>query len=37
VGPPFPIPKSGVEAIWNHNLRWVGAAFVERGVDVLLD
>jgi hypothetical protein len=24
VGPPFPIPKSGVEAIWNHNLRWVG-------------
>jgi hypothetical protein len=25
VGPPFPIPKSGVEAIWNHNLRWRGA------------
>ena len=24
VGPPFPIPKSGVEAIWNHNLRWRG-------------
>ena len=24
VGPPFPIPKSGVEAIWNHNLRWIG-------------
>ena len=24
VGPPFPIPKSGVEAIWNHNLRWAG-------------
>jgi len=25
VGPPFPIPKSGVEVIWNHNLRWRGA------------
>jgi hypothetical protein len=25
VGPPFPIPKSGIEAIWNHNLRWRGA------------
>jgi hypothetical protein len=29
VGPPFPIPKSGIEAIWNHNLRWRGAR-VER-------
>jgi len=29
VGPPFPIPKSGVEVIWNHNLRWRGAR-VER-------
>ncbi len=25
VGPPFPIPQSGVEVIWNHNLRWRGA------------
>jgi len=25
VGPPFPIPKSGIEVIWNHNLRWRGA------------
>ena len=25
VGPPFPIPKSGLEVIWNHNLRWRGA------------
>ncbi len=25
VGPPSPIPKSGVEVIWNHNLRWRGA------------
>jgi hypothetical protein len=25
VGPPFPIPRSGVEVIWNHNLRWRGA------------
>jgi hypothetical protein len=24
VGVPFPIPQSGVEAIWNHNLRWRG-------------
>ena len=24
VGPPFPIPQSGVEVIWNHNLRWRG-------------
>ena len=25
IGPPFPLPKSGVEVIWNHNLRWRGA------------
>jgi hypothetical protein len=25
VGPPFPIPHSGVEVVWNHNLRWRGA------------
>ena len=24
VGPPFPIPKNGVEVVWNHNLRWRG-------------
>lgn len=24
VSSPFPIPKSGVELIWNHNLRWRG-------------
>jgi len=24
VGAPFPIPQSGVEVIWNHNLRWRG-------------
>ncbi len=23
-GIPFPIPKSGLEVIWNHNLRWAG-------------
>ena len=23
-GIPFPIPQNGNEAIWNHNLRWVG-------------
>ena len=26
---PFPIPKSGVEVVWNHNLRWRGM-YVER-------
>lgn len=26
-GIPFPIPKSGAEAIWNHELRWRGYAF----------
>jgi hypothetical protein len=25
VGPPFPIPQSGLEVVWNHNLRWRGA------------
>ncbi len=24
VSSPFPIPRSGVEALWNHNLRWRG-------------
>jgi hypothetical protein len=24
VGPPFPLPRSGVEVVWNHNLRWRG-------------
>jgi len=24
VGSPFPVPRSGVEVIWNHNLRWRG-------------
>ena len=24
VSSPFPIPSSGVEVIWNHNLRWRG-------------
>ncbi|MEQ8964306.1 MAG: DUF1329 domain-containing protein [Azospirillaceae bacterium] len=27
---PFPIPESGVEAIWNHLLRWRGNAFLRR-------
>jgi hypothetical protein len=26
-GIPFPIPKNGVEAIWNHKLAWRGAAW----------
>jgi len=24
IGSPFPIPANGLEAIWNHNLRWRG-------------
>ena len=24
ISSPFPIPKSGVEVVWNHNLRWRG-------------
>lgn len=24
VSSPFPLPVSGVEAVWNHNLRWCG-------------
>jgi hypothetical protein len=24
VGPPFPMPQSGIEVVWNHNLRWRG-------------
>jgi len=24
IGSPFPIPRSGVEVVWNHNLRWRG-------------
>lgn len=26
-GPPFPIPRDGAEAIWNHLLAWSGHAF----------
>jgi hypothetical protein len=26
-GIPFPIPKSGAEVMWNHNLRWRGEAW----------
>jgi hypothetical protein len=29
-GVPFPIPKSGQEAMWNHQLRWQGEAFKQR-------
>ncbi|MFY9399394.1 MAG: DUF1329 domain-containing protein [Desulfomonilia bacterium] len=29
-GFPFPIPKSGIELVWNHLVRWVGT--VERGM-----
>ena len=26
-GAPFPIPKTGEEVMWNHQLRWVGESF----------
>src|SRR5205823_4198873 len=26
-GVPFPIPKSGTEVMWNHQLRWQGKAY----------
>lgn len=28
LGPPFPIPHNGNEAVWNHILRWRGTQFV---------
>jgi hypothetical protein len=28
-GFPFPIPKSGAEAVWNHRLRWQGTGRIE--------
>lgn len=29
-GVPFPLPKNGAEAVWNHKLHWVGAGRIER-------
>ena len=29
-GVPFPIPKTGAEAMWNHKLHWTGAGRTER-------
>ena len=31
---PFPIPKTGLEAVWNHNLRWRGM-YIERNNGVV--
>lgn len=31
VGVPFPIPQSGLEAIWNHSLRYRGESIVRQG------
>ena len=33
-GIPFPIPNNGLEAIWNHNLRWRGEYGVRRASEV---
>jgi hypothetical protein len=35
-GIPFPIPKDGVEAIWNHLLRWRGVSWRETGTQYLI-
>lgn len=36
VGVPFPIPANGVQAMWNHLLRWRGTALTRTGQTVLL-
>ncbi len=36
VGVPFPIPANGVQAMWNHLLRWRGTAVTRTGQTVLL-
>ncbi len=33
-GVPFPIPKSGVEALWNHAARYRGTYVVRRASEV---
>lgn len=33
-GIPFPVPKSGVEIIWNHNARWRGEYGIRRASEV---
>ncbi|MBK4718569.1 DUF1329 domain-containing protein [Azospirillum sp. YIM DDC1] len=35
VGVPFPIPANGVQAMWNHILRWRGNSFSRTGATVL--
>lgn len=37
VGVPFPIPANGVQAMWNHILRWRGEAVSRTGATVLAD
>jgi hypothetical protein len=33
-GTPFPIPKNGLEAIWNHNTNWRGEYAIRRASEV---
>lgn len=33
-GTPFPIPKNGLEAIWNHNTNWRGEFAIRRASEV---
>ncbi len=37
LGFPFPIPKSGAEAIWNHKLRWRGEALSRINNNLVVD
>ena len=36
-GVPFPIPKTGNEVMWNHNLRYQSPSYVVRCRDILVD
>jgi len=36
-GYPFPIPKTGAEVIWNHNLRYYGPPYRARQIQYLVD
>lgn len=36
-GVPFPIPQSGLEALWNHMVRWVGYQYEFTGEDIYVD
>ncbi|MBP2298251.1 DUF1329 domain-containing protein [Azospirillum picis] len=35
VGVPFPIPANGVQAMWNHKLRWRGTSLSQTGLTIV--